>query len=674
MINFAESNFDDMELAFTSLEEKMNKVLRTGKSIYVQEKDIKKLKEYGIPYINNEDIKESYLPEMSKLKGEELIDYLESYENLVMEKGHSDPDRLANFSAVLLRDYVKNYGEKEVVKAFNDIPPKFFTEIQKEAKDIATNQENHHLDIKAFLDVVPAQLDLVNDYYYEQRNKFITIDGVIKKGISEKKRAERASTLEYMIKYGPFKKPDSESHLLSYFTEKNGKPMYAEWRGDNLQIQKSGREGNVYEVVEPFTLKIATKDKIEIRELNVEDAVFTQDGVITEIEEGYFYPEKFRHSKKFYEVLFSHKDYEEVSAIVKEFDEDCERIFLNDYEAFVKGEYEILDLGEWYEKLMPCLEENEKNIVLNDMKIYIDLIREDISKEYIFGESEAPQSYYINEILYGVLDGKNEGLRMLKCLDHLNDENLKYVIENFDRLTTKENIHSKTLLDKYRSRIEREGKTDRTQNIEVENLQNNCLAFIERNIFDEAIPDLSINLAFYKQLKGTGLNKFTDEEKEAIDVLTNGRSEEFFKKITLSIFPSKDIWDKFFLNTKDDAKFYDKDLKEIWFKNYWIWGNYEGRQWILENCEPEKVPEFLKIFNFDAEDNRRFLANNSRTIKKALMLSESAKSISDIKAPESVKLLASLNAIEMEEAKRAKSELKKWEEMGISREMLEGRW
>ena len=29
---------------------------------------------------------------------------------------------------------------------------------------------------------------------------------------------------------------------------------------------------------------------------------------------------------------------------------------------------------------------------------------------------------------------------------------------------------------------------------------------------------------------------------------------------------------------------------------------------------------------------------------------------------------------EMEEAKRAKSELKKWEEMGISREMLEGRW
>ena len=190
---------------------------------------------------------------------------------------------------------------------------------------------------------------------------------------------------------------------------------------------------------------------------------------------------------------------------------------------------------------MPCLEENEKDIVLNDMKLYIDLIREDVSKEYIFGESEAPQSYYINEILYGVLDGKNEGLRMLKCLDHLNDENLKYVIENFDRLTTKENIHSKTLLDKYRSRIEREGKTDRTQNIEVENLQNNCLAFIERNIFDEAIPDLSINLAFYKQLKGTGLNKFTDEEKEAIDVLTNGRSEEFFKKITLSIFPSKDI-------------------------------------------------------------------------------------------------------------------------------------
>ena len=89
-------------------------------------------------------------------------------------------------------------------------------------------QENHHLDIKAFLDIVPAQLDLVNDYYYEQRNKFITIDGVIKKGISEKKRAERASTLEYMIKYGPFKKPVSESHLLSYFTEKNGKPMYAE--------------------------------------------------------------------------------------------------------------------------------------------------------------------------------------------------------------------------------------------------------------------------------------------------------------------------------------------------------------------------------------------------------------------------------------------------------------
>ena len=41
------------------------------------------------------------------------------------------------------------------------------------------------------------------------------------------------------------------------------------------------------------------------------------------------------------------------------------------------------------------------------------------------------------------------------------------------------------------------------------------------------------------------------------------------------------------------------------------------------------------------------------------MLSESAKSISDIKTPESVKLLASLNAIEMEEAKRAKSELKK---------------
>ena len=44
MINFAESNFDDMELAFTSLEEKMNNVLRTGKSIYVQEKDIEKLK------------------------------------------------------------------------------------------------------------------------------------------------------------------------------------------------------------------------------------------------------------------------------------------------------------------------------------------------------------------------------------------------------------------------------------------------------------------------------------------------------------------------------------------------------------------------------------------------------------------------------------------------------
>ena len=127
MINFAESNFDDMELAFTSLEEKMNNVLRTGKSIYVQEKDIEKLKEYGIPYINDEDVKEHYLPEMSKLKGEELIDYLESYENLVMEKGHSDPDRLVNFSAVLLREYVKKCGEKEVVKAFNDIPPKFFT-------------------------------------------------------------------------------------------------------------------------------------------------------------------------------------------------------------------------------------------------------------------------------------------------------------------------------------------------------------------------------------------------------------------------------------------------------------------------------------------------------------------------------------------------------------------
>ena len=196
MINFAKSNFDDMELAFTSLEEKMNNVLRTGKFLYVQEKDIEKLKEYGIPYINDEDVKEHYLPEMSKLKGEELIDYLESYENLVMEKGHSDPDRLVNFSAVLLREYVKKCGEKEVVKVFNDIPPKFFTEIQKEAKDIATNQENHHLDIKAFLDIVAAQLDLVNDYYYEQRNKFITIDGVIKKGVSEKKRAERASTLE----------------------------------------------------------------------------------------------------------------------------------------------------------------------------------------------------------------------------------------------------------------------------------------------------------------------------------------------------------------------------------------------------------------------------------------------------------------------------------------------
>ena len=41
------------------------------------------------------------------------------------------------------------------------------------------------------------------------------------------------------------------------------------------------------------------------------------------------------------------------------------------------------------------------------------------------------------------------------------------------------------------------------------------------------------------------------------------------------------------------------------------------------------------------------------------MLSENAKVISDIKAPESVKLLASLNVIEMEEAKKAKSELKK---------------
>ena len=37
---------------------------------------------------------------------------------------------------------------------------------------------------------------------------------------------------------------------------------------------------------------------------------------------------------------------EEVSSIVKELDEDCERIFLNDYETFAKGEYENLDLGE----------------------------------------------------------------------------------------------------------------------------------------------------------------------------------------------------------------------------------------------------------------------------------------------------------------------------------------
>ena len=55
-------------------------------------------------------------------------------------------------------------------------------------------------------------------------------------------------------------------------------------------------------------------------------------------------------------------------------------------------------------------------------------------------------------------------------------------------------------------------------------------------LFDNGSVDgcyIYVDKQFYKQLKGTELNKFTDEEKEAIDVLTNGRSEEFFKKIRI---------------------------------------------------------------------------------------------------------------------------------------------
>lgn len=614
MIAFSDKNIKDTEFIFDNLEENIKRTLRTGKHRILGEEEIEELKKYQVSILDKEML-ELNLREMGRLDGEELIDYIKAREFPVVRKNYLFSDRVVNYSAVLVSEYIKEYGHQEIIENLDLIPPRFFNEVKEEIKSVMSNTLNSLLIKKAFLENLPAQISLFNDYFHVQKNRLQAKDRLIKEGRKERKRAEASSKLSFMMRYGPLEKPDD---FLSYFTYKDDKIIYTEWCGKNLEIKDGEQSENIYEVKEPFTLDIATKDKIGLVELNMGDAIFVKEGMVHEIKEGYFYPEHFKHSKKFYEVLFANKEFEEVQEIVKEFDEDCKRVLLYNFEDFVRGNYEDLNLGQWYTELIPTLTDYEREILINDMKVYIDQTREELSNEYIRGKKEAPQSYYVNEILYGIPIGDYEGYWTLKCLDRLNDENLKYVIENFDKLSTKEGLSSRVLLDKYKVHLENTNMPDRTEGIEVD-YGNKCLAFIEKCSFENKMKDLSEILAIYKLLKAENPNLFTREEKEAVDILTNGHSEEFFNKITLPNELHFSTWDDFFFNTKYDVKYYDEDTRKSWMEKYWEKGHsLDAKRFVLENCDKNMIPDLLRGTNPRSDSLRDAIMNCPEIINEVL--------------------------------------------------------